>query len=74
MLVEAAWCILRRKNAAHAPLHDWAAGIAARRGSRVAVVALARKLAGVLFAMWRDSTVFAADPPWHDDMVAAAAA
>ena len=59
MLVEAAWCILRRKNAANASLHDWAAGIAARRGARVAVVALARKLAGVLYAMWRDSTAFA---------------
>jgi transposase len=74
LLVEAAWCILRRKNAANASLHDWAAGIAARRGSRVAVVALARKLAGVLFAMWRDSTVFAASPPRHEDAVGAAAA
>jgi transposase len=74
MLVEAAWCILRRKNAANAGLHDWAAGIAVRRGSRVAVVALARKLAGVLFAMWRDSTVFAASPPQPDDVVVAAAA
>jgi transposase len=60
MLVEAAWCILRRKNAANASLHDWAAGIAARRGARVAVVALARKLAGILYAMWRDSTAFTA--------------
>ena len=74
MLVEAAWCILRRKSAANASLHDWAAGIAARRGSRVAVVALARKPAGVLFAMWRDSTVFAASPPQPDDVVVAAAA
>jgi transposase len=74
MLVEAAWCILRLKNAANASLHDWAAGIAARRGSRVAVVALARKLAGVLFAMWRDSTVFAASPPQPGDVAVATAA
>jgi hypothetical protein len=40
----------------------------------VAVVALARKLAGVLFAMWRDSTVFTASPPQDDDAVVAAAA
>ena len=60
MLVEAAWTILRRRGAANARLHDWAAGIAARRGSRVAVVALARKLAGILYAMWRDGTSFAA--------------
>jgi transposase len=58
MLVEAAWTILRRRGAANARLHDWAAGIAARRGSRVAVVALARKLAGILYAMWRDGTEF----------------
>jgi hypothetical protein len=37
-------------------------------------VALARKLADVLFAMWRDSTVFTASPPQHDNVVATAAA
>jgi transposase len=60
MLVEAAWCILRRRNAANAGLHEWAVGLAARRGSRVEVVALARKLAGILYAMWRDGTAFGA--------------
>lgn len=73
MLVEAAWTILRRRSALNAALHDWGAAIAARRGSRVAVVALARKLAGILFAMWRDSTCFAA-PPLRPDEAAAAAA
>jgi transposase len=63
MLVEAAWTILRRRSAANAALHDWAAKIAARRGSRVAVVALARKLAGILYAMWRDGTSFTAQTP-----------
>lgn len=58
MLVEAAWTILRRRSAANAALHDWAAQIMARRGFRVAVVALARKLAGILYAMWRDATTF----------------
>jgi hypothetical protein len=58
MLVEAAWTILRRRSPSNAALHEWAAGIAARRGSRVAVVALARKLAGILYAMWRDGTTF----------------
>jgi transposase len=60
MLVEAAWTILRRRSPANSALHEWAAGIAARRGSRVAVVALARKLAGILYAMWRDGTNFEA--------------
>ena len=60
MLVEAAWTILRRRSPSNAALHDWAAAIAARRGSRVAVVALARKLAGILYAMWRDGASFEA--------------
>lgn len=73
MRVEAAWTILRRRGRANAALHDWAAAIATRRGSRVAVVALARKLAGILFAMWRDSTCFAAMPLQPDEVGAAAA-
>ena len=73
MLVEAAWTILRRRSPANAALHDWAAGIAARRGSRVAVVALARKLAGILYAMWRDATSFTARTK-PDDACASAAA
>jgi transposase len=59
LLVEAAWCILgRRKQPATAPLREWADRIAARRGSRIAAVALARKLAGILYAIWRDQTVY----------------
>jgi hypothetical protein len=38
------------------------ARIAARRGKAAAVVALARKLAGILFALWRDGTEF--DPEY----------
>jgi hypothetical protein len=37
-----------------APLRPWADGIAQRRGRSVAAVALARRLAGILDAMWRD--------------------
>jgi transposase len=61
LLVEAAWCVLRSKKAAAQPPREWAARIAKRRGKRIAAVALARKLAGVLFAMWRDETDFS-DP------------
>lgn len=60
LLVEAAWTILRRRSSANAALHERGARIAARRGARVAVVALARKLAGILYAMWRDGTKFEA--------------
>jgi len=57
MLVQAAWTILRLKNSSD-PLRRWADAVAKRRGKRVAVVALSRRLAGVLWAMWRDDTVY----------------
>jgi transposase len=51
MLVQAAWCILRGRK--DDPLAKWGNAIAERRGNRIAVVAVARRLAGVLWAMWR---------------------
>ena len=32
--------------------------MAARRGAKVAVVGIARRLAGILWAMWRDGKVY----------------
>ena len=46
--------ILRSKSPATAALRAWTLTIAQRRGKRIAAVALARRLAGVLYAMWRD--------------------
>jgi transposase len=60
LLVQAAWVILRAPNRGD-PLRSWGQAIANRRGKRVATVALARRLAGVLWAMWRDGTVYDAD-------------
>jgi transposase len=60
LLVEAAWRILRSRDPAAAGLKAWAERIALRRGQRVAVVALARRLAGILYAMWRDGRVYQA--------------
>jgi len=54
LLVEAAWRIVRSRSEETATLRAWASGIATGRGKRVAVVALARRLAGILYAMWRD--------------------
>ena len=54
LLVEAGWRILRTKDPAAAALKAWADGITLRRGRSIAAVALARRLAGILFAMWRD--------------------
>ncbi len=62
LLVEAAWTILRSTHPSTAALRAWAERIAERRGKRVAVVALARKLAGILYAMWRDGTEY--QPHW----------
>jgi transposase len=58
LLVEAGWRILRSKSPETAALRAWALKIAARRGNRIAVVALARRLAGILYAMWRDNTPY----------------
>jgi transposase len=58
LLVEAAWSILRYQNPRTAHLRRWAEQLAVRRGRRIAIVALARRLAGILYAMWRDGTTF----------------
>ena len=59
LLVQAAWCILRRRRKPEtAALRDWADRIAGRRGRSIAAVALARRLAGILFALWRDRTAY----------------
>jgi len=60
LLVEAAWHVMTRKRPEAAPLWEWAMRITHRRGRYIAVVALARKLAGLLFAMWRDGSTYAA--------------
>jgi transposase len=57
MLIQAAWAAMCRVRTSH-PMIDWARRLAERRGRPVAAVALARKLAGILFAMWRDGTTF----------------
>lgn len=58
LLVGAAWRILRRQEVVGSKLRHWAERLATRRGKRVAVVALARRLAGILYALWRDASVY----------------
>jgi len=55
-LVQAAW--VTRRRVPHDPLAQWARRLEHRRGRNVAIVALARKLAGILFALWRDGTTY----------------
>ncbi len=59
LLIQAAVSILRRHPPLAEELRTWALRIAARRGKQVAVVALARRLAGILYALLRDGSVFA---------------
>ena len=60
MLVQAAQRIMRLKNPKTTALCTWAEGIAQRRGKRVAAVALARRLSGIMWAMLRDATEYEA--------------
>lgn len=53
LLIQAAWVVWRTK-AGSGQLHAWVTRLADRRGKRVAVVALARRLSRILYAMWRD--------------------
>jgi transposase len=55
-LIQAAWTIRRYRPLD--PISRWAAQIEQRRGKFVATVAVARKLAGILFAIWRDGSVY----------------
>ena len=58
LLVEAAWSVLLSRRETTEELRRWAQRIALRGGMKVAIVALARRLAGILYAMWRDGTTF----------------
>jgi transposase len=55
-LVQAAWCAQRVRPSD--PMVLWARAIAERRGKGIATVALARKLAGILYALWQRGTTY----------------
>ncbi len=57
LLVQSAWSVLRQKDEDD-PLKKWGLAIAQKRGKRIAVVAVARRLAGILWAMWRNGCVY----------------
>jgi transposase len=56
MLIQSAWAAWRRYP--NEPMVKWALKIAERRPKQVAIVALARKIAGIMFALWRDGTKY----------------
>jgi len=55
-LVQSAWVIWQKRPLD--PLSVWGQRIAERRGRKVAILAMARKLAGIMYAMWRDGTSY----------------
>jgi transposase len=55
-LVQAAWAAMRSKRHRNDPMIAWATRLKERRGHFIAVVALARKLAGILYAILRDGS------------------
>ena len=63
LLVQVAVSILRLRSPRTEVLRKWATGIATRRGKKIAIAALARRMAGVLFAMMRDRTNYQAPVP-----------
>jgi len=59
LLIEAARCVMRgKKKPETAALREWGERIAQRRGKSIAAVAVARRMAGVLYAIWRDRSVY----------------
>lgn len=61
-LVRAAWSYLRARRTLGDPLRTWTEQLGGRRGKKVAVVGLARRLSRILWAMWRDGKPYAARP------------
>lgn len=53
VFIQAAWAA--RRYYKDDPVVQWSTEVEKRRGKRVAVAALARRLIGILYAMWRDN-------------------
>ena len=56
MLVQAAWSMWRSRP--NDPLILWARALADRRGKCIAIVALARKIATIMWSMWKHETSY----------------
>jgi transposase len=56
LLIQAAHGVFRRST--DDPLKRWGEAVEQRRGKHIALVAVARRLVGILWAMWRDGTLY----------------
>ena len=57
-LIQASWSLVRSRP--KDPIVQWFRQVEHRRGKRIAIVAVARKIVGILFALWRDGTRYEA--------------
>jgi len=71
-LLQAAWCVRLKRPSE--PMVQWAIEVEKRRGKHIAIVALARKMAGILFAMWRDGRAYDPRRATHPSIVQAMSA
>ena len=53
-LTQACWSAMRHRP--NDPLVLWTKQVADRRGKAIAIIAMTRKLSGILYALWRDGT------------------
>lgn len=58
LLIESAWTLYTHKP--NEPIVVWAKQIEQRRGRKIAIVALARKLVGICYRVWKDQTFYRA--------------
>src|SRR5689334_1302144 len=58
-LVQACWVARRWRRSD--PMVAWSIQVEQRRGKGIAVIALARKMAGILYAIWRDGSTYDPD-------------
>jgi transposase len=56
LLLQAAWSAWRTRP--RDPMVEWARRLEARRGRKIALVALSRKITGAMYAVWRDGTTY----------------
>lgn len=71
LMVQLALSTMRLRKGTTQQLWEWSGRLEAKRGRKVAAVALARKATGILYAMLRDGSEF--KPPARKEVCAAAA-
>lgn len=62
-LCQAATVMMNRGRCRSTWLRTWGAQVAQRRGSKIAMVALARRIAVILHRIWVDGTTFQSEDP-----------